>query len=374
MLKGHVFSKQIFGHPIFALFINTFLNGENGISDNYKNGMAITYNNSTLTVQSGAVCIQGRFLEEDSSTDIPAGTDNSYCKLIIEIDLDKQNTDSEFVQGSYKIVKSSSSYPNLIQTNIVKNTSGIYQYELARFRTTSSGITDFTDMRTFLNFDSIYSAIQTEYRAILEQLKKELASVEDGSAYVLKNNIVVLRGKISVTGQSGFNTLTGSTTMNFPEGFTPENCFVISTSLSLQDNDNFVGGFETLSSYGYMNALLNGGLGKNVLFRKESNDILLSAMFRTESNLSETTTYNYDFKIVLMKYEISEDEFILGDITGDGIVDQEDLDALQEYLLKNTTFTEKQYKAADVNKDGNLDTGDTLKLSQYVNGFIDSLE
>ena len=57
MLKGHVFSKQLFGHPIFALFINTFLNGENGISDNYKNGMAITYNTSTVTVQSGAICI-----------------------------------------------------------------------------------------------------------------------------------------------------------------------------------------------------------------------------------------------------------------------------------------------------------------------------
>ena len=27
MLKGHVFSKQLFGNPIFALFINKFLNG-----------------------------------------------------------------------------------------------------------------------------------------------------------------------------------------------------------------------------------------------------------------------------------------------------------------------------------------------------------
>ena len=35
MLKGHVFAKQIFGNQIFALFINTFLNGKNGISNNY---------------------------------------------------------------------------------------------------------------------------------------------------------------------------------------------------------------------------------------------------------------------------------------------------------------------------------------------------
>lgn len=39
MLKGHVFKKQRFGNEIFALFIDTFLNGKNGISNNYKNSM-----------------------------------------------------------------------------------------------------------------------------------------------------------------------------------------------------------------------------------------------------------------------------------------------------------------------------------------------
>ncbi len=143
MLKGHVFSKQLFGHPIFALFINTFLNGENGVSDNYKNGMKVTYNQNILNIDSGAVCIQGRFLEEDVSTSITAGTDTAYCKLVIEIDLDKQNTESEFVQGTYKIVKGTNAYPELTQTNIVKNNAGIYQYELARFKTGANGISEF---------------------------------------------------------------------------------------------------------------------------------------------------------------------------------------------------------------------------------------
>lgn len=185
MLKGHVFKEQVFGNQIFALFINTFLNGKNGISNNYKNGMAITYSGSTLTVDSGAVCIQGRFLEEDTSKDIVAGTDVAYCKLVIEIDLDRENTASEFVQASYKIVKNTSAYPDLTQTDIVKNNSGVYQYELARFKTGASGITDFQDMRTFLDFESIYGAIQTEYRTVLEELKAELKNVEDGSAYML---------------------------------------------------------------------------------------------------------------------------------------------------------------------------------------------
>ena len=186
MLKGHVFSKQLFGNPIFALFINTFLNGINGVSNNYKNGMAVTYSGSTVTVDSGAVCIQGRFLEEDTYTSLSAGTNTAYCKLVIEIDLDKENTESEFTQASYKIITSTSGYPNLTQTNIVKNVAGVYQYELARFRTSSSGISEFQDMRTFLDFASIYEQIIQEYQKVLAQLKEELEGVEDQSNVLLK--------------------------------------------------------------------------------------------------------------------------------------------------------------------------------------------
>lgn len=181
MLKGHVFKEQIFGNQIFALFINTFLDGKNGVSNNYKNGMAITYSGSTLTVQSGAVCIQGRFLEEDTSKDIESGTDTAFCKLVLEIDLSKQNTESEFNQANYKIVKSTSGYPNLTQNDIIKNNTGIYQYELARFKTGTNGITEFRDMRTFLDFESIYKTIEDK-----------IDDIEDGSIYVLKNDKVLL--------------------------------------------------------------------------------------------------------------------------------------------------------------------------------------
>ena len=186
MLKGHVFSKQIFGNPIFALFINTFLNGRDGVSNNYKNGMQVTYSGSNVTVASGAVCIQGRFLEEDTGSTIPAGTDTAYCKLVIEVNLDLQNTESQFNQASYKVVKSASSYPNLTQTNIVKNNAGIYQYELARFRTNASGITEFQDERTFLDFNSIYDEMESEYGAVLQQLKDELDRIKDQSDVLLK--------------------------------------------------------------------------------------------------------------------------------------------------------------------------------------------
>lgn len=222
MLKGHVFSKQLFENPIFALFVNTFLNGVNGVSNNYKNGMKVSYSGSTVTIDSGAVCIQGRFLEEDLSTTLSAGTNNAYCKLVIEIDLDKQNTVSEFNQASYKIITGTTGYQNLTQTNIVKNVSGIYQYELARFRTNSSGIFDFQDMRTFLDFNSIYNQIESEYQSVLSQLQQELEDVEDGSAYFLKNNIAVITANAAPGGQETFR--------NYPSGFTRENCQVVGIS------------------------------------------------------------------------------------------------------------------------------------------------
>ena len=213
MLKGHVFSKQLFENSIFALFINTFLNGENGVSNNYKNGMQVTYSGSTLTVDSGAVCIQGRFLEEDTTTQIATGTNNAYCKLVIEIDLDKQNTESQLNQATYKVITSASGYPELTQTNIVKNVSGIYQYELARFRTSASGITDFQDMRTFLDFDSIFEEIRQEYGEVLQELEDELANVVDGSDYLLKSAGGTVEGKIVANGGIEGN-VTGNVTGN----------------------------------------------------------------------------------------------------------------------------------------------------------------
>ena len=190
MLKGHVFKEQVFGNHIFALFINTFLNGKNGVISNYKNGMQVTYSNNTITIQNGVVCIQGRFLEENTDTDLDAGTEAAFCRLVVEINLDNTNTEEELTQASYKILKNTSNYPALTQTDIVNNNAGIYQFELASFKTSLNGITDFQDKRSFLDFQSIYTAIQNEFNIVLDELEQELANVEDGSEFVLKSSIM----------------------------------------------------------------------------------------------------------------------------------------------------------------------------------------
>ena len=209
MLKGHVFKNQTFGNQIFALFMNTFLGGHNGIINGYKNSMQVTYSGSSVTVASGALCIQGRFLEEDSSKTLEAGTNTLYCKLVLTIDLDKVNTDTDFNQGYYEILVDSADYPTLTQDDIVNTNSGVYQYELARFKTGLSGISDFSDRRSFLDFDSIYEeleqqttlATKTELSNLDTTLRALIATKANTST--VNNN---LAGKMDKTG----GTFTGN--------------------------------------------------------------------------------------------------------------------------------------------------------------------
>lgn len=170
MLNGQVFSDQLFESHIFALFINTFVDGHNGIAENYKNGMEVTYSGSNVSVDTGAVLIQGRYLEEDAGTTIDAGTNDLFCKLVITINLDLVNTESVFNQGKYEIITGANDYPALTQQDIVNTNSGTYQYELARFKTGSGGITNFVDKRTFLDISGLYTSLQNQYATSIGDL------------------------------------------------------------------------------------------------------------------------------------------------------------------------------------------------------------
>lgn len=235
MLKGQGFKEQIFENQIFALFVNTFLNGTNGVSSNYKEEMAISHTNNTVTVYSGAVCIQGRFLEEESYNTEVTGTDEAYCKLVIEIDLDKVNTASNFNQGTYKIIKSTSGYPNLTQDNIVKNNAGVYQYELARFKTSANGISDFQDMRTFLDFESIYSKITSDYETVLNQLQNELEGVKTQENVALRSDFRKLQATIGAP----LDIHEGVAFISYPYGFNQNNTILINACIIENGNYKF---------------------------------------------------------------------------------------------------------------------------------------
>ena len=237
MLKGNVFAEQLFENQMFALFFDTMLDQNCGVASNYKDGMPITYNGGSVTIGSGAVCIRGRLLEEATSTTLSVGQTSKYHKLVIEIDLDKTNTAESFQQGYYKILTGNSNYPSVTQTDIVKNVSGIYQYELAQFRTNASGnITDFVDKRTFLDIASIYTAIESATTTLLNTiegnadtlistLQAEIAGVEDTSEFIMKSQITTLTKTVTPTSSGGKYYATA--TFNLPSGWTFEHTCIL---------------------------------------------------------------------------------------------------------------------------------------------------
>ena len=210
MLKGDVFKNQIFENQIFALFINLFMNKADGVARSYKNAMNITYSGHNLTVDQGACVVQGRFLEEDSSTTIDAGIETMFCKLVVEVDLDKVNTSDVFNQGYYNVVKSASGYPALTQQDIAGQNSGKYQYELARFKISDGVVTDFQDMRTYIEDLLQYGG--------LDILNNRVTQV-----YNTLNNNKISKTTFVTTANTDLNDYKDEGTYYFETGFVPTN-------------------------------------------------------------------------------------------------------------------------------------------------------
>lgn len=192
MLRGHVFKFQTFANEAFAHFINTFLQGNMGVTK----GCELSKTNNSVTIGTGYFCVMGRFLEIIGNETISDISNTGYYQLICEIDLSKTNTSSELNQAVIKLIRNTSGYTTLTKEDLFDG-GNVYQYEFARFKVTETGITEFTDRRTFLNLASLYSQINSNFNtlfeakdeeaeSLLEEIREELANVIDGSAYLLK--------------------------------------------------------------------------------------------------------------------------------------------------------------------------------------------
>lgn len=175
MLKGHSYDKQIYYSVADRIINNTFLNGSNGIFENEGAGCALSYTNNTVTVSNGFFIVQGGLTEVVNSETLSVILDGSYCILVYELDMSKDNTDTSFTQGQFRVLTGQSSYPALTQQKLTEN-AGIYQYEFARFRALATGISDFVDNRTFLDYNSIF-----------EYIESQIEMIEDNGLYVTKN-------------------------------------------------------------------------------------------------------------------------------------------------------------------------------------------
>lgn len=195
MLRGHIFKFQTFEDKAFAHFINTFLQGNMGVTK----GCELSNTSNSVSVGAGYFCVMGRFLEILGSETIEDITNSGYYTLVCEIDLTKINTKTELNQATIKVIKNTSGYGTLQQEDLFDG-GNIYQFEFARFKVVDSIITDFTDRRTFLNIKSLYEQILANFDKILDskseeadillqQIKDELNSIVDSSAFVLKSQI-----------------------------------------------------------------------------------------------------------------------------------------------------------------------------------------
>lgn len=362
MIKGFRFTNQLANAEVDARIHQEFLNKNDGIFY----GMELSYTNNSVTIAEGLCEIAGRPIAVIDSETVSASTESLYCLLVLEIDLSKDSTKDTFNQASFKLLTSSTSYPTVTQQDINKysGTDTIYQLEFARFKSGSTGISDFKDTRQFLNFDGIYTQIKANCENIIEQIKQELASVEDGSAYILRNNIVVLNGITNIHVDAD-SSLSHQFNLNYPSGFNRNNTIVLAFGSRRADNEALGFSFGTLS-VSAASALISTSMGKKVTLKEDN--MLCNIYFNYNGASHNAYDYEFEYKIVLMKLpELTEGvDYTLGDVNGDGQINSDDFDLVNSYMEGSSSLTRQQFEAADINGDGKIDAMDTYKLQQYI--------
>ena len=207
MIKGFRFTNQLANAEVDARIHQEFLNRNDGIFY----GMDLSKTNNSITISEGLCEITGRPVAVINNETVTVTTSSLYCLLILEIDLSKESTKDNFGQVSFKLLTSSTSYPSITQQDINKynGSNKLYQLEFARFRTGTSGITEFKDTRKFLSFSGIYAQIKSDCDTIINQIKQELANVKDGSSYLLKSGGKI-NGDLEVSNNIKCDNITNS--------------------------------------------------------------------------------------------------------------------------------------------------------------------
>lgn len=158
MIRGITFDKQLMKSYDLAHQVHAFMNGHMGITK----GFETSYVNGALEISEGYAIVYGRLLSAQGYTGIEtAGYAQPYCRLVLEIDLSKENTVNEFNQAQLKVLNGAS-YPTLIQENLDEDGT-IYQLPLAKFEANDIEGT-LTDDRLMLGMGSY--ALQSEFNEL----------------------------------------------------------------------------------------------------------------------------------------------------------------------------------------------------------------
>ena len=170
MQVGITFDKQLLTSRQHAHFQKLFLNDTDGITK----GCAVSQSNGYVYVQKGFFVVSGRFVEITGAEtiDTPAVTSGTlYCKVVYEIDLSKENTESDFTQGYFKTLTSASGYPSVTQEDL-DNEGTIYQMPFCQYTKTVDAIDSFLDLRPIFDLKSVWETISANnevYKALFDE-------------------------------------------------------------------------------------------------------------------------------------------------------------------------------------------------------------
>ncbi len=163
------------------------------------------------------------------------------------------------------------------------------------------------------------------------------------------NDLEIIEGSIIIEANSS-----GDAILDYPNGLNENNCVPVATGIKYNSKGYNYVGIKNDSSDMLMNAF------KRTLTLTSDNIVL-----RIENSMTEGSKTFY-FKIVLRKIKAKEEEYVLGDVNGDGSITKEDADMIQKYLMGEIALTTKQYKAADMNKDGTVSSSDYVLLKNQI--------
>jgi hypothetical protein len=165
---------------------------------------------SAANIATGVFVVCGRLVHITSAESIgipsvPAGQ-TQYMRVVFEVNLNQTNTETEFLQGSFKVLTDASIYPVLTQEDI-NNGGTLFQMPFIKLRADSTGIIagSFADERTLeysvaaLKQDVDGKAAATHVHTILAALE---ITGDVGTEDVQVVNVVIYSGTTpSITGK-----------------------------------------------------------------------------------------------------------------------------------------------------------------------------
>lgn len=163
MIRGITFSEQAFYSADFAHYQNFFLNRQNGITK----GCKVTREGNQITIGTGYFIAHGRLMNVEDPEIIESGFAEGYNRIVYEIDLSKENTISDFLQGCIKILNTE----DLVQEDLDSG-GKVYQMPFCHFQFTDGNISGFVIDAPTLVLDNIFADISANFEAVKNQIEE----------------------------------------------------------------------------------------------------------------------------------------------------------------------------------------------------------